>query len=557
MNGFVVTQSKNEPVITSTNEEAVKLGQYNYHIKAGDCYFETLDDGSIFIVDGYIFPDSFNVLSAALSSGNTEILSELEGHFSGLYISKDKVLAFNDRFGGKTIFWQQHQTSVIFCSRSHLMPIYDLKPCKESEAELVNYRWTSGSNTLLSSIQQLEIHHLGEFLANGLIERTNYWQLPALKTNDLPDSKKILATKKALVDCLKKARQRYSKVAVFLSGGVDSSILAALSKEIFDDCYLLTPIFKGEENPELENAKKFAQTLNLPLQLVEVDPDKLCHDLTTLLALKREPLRHYSSLAMMAMMASIPEEYKAVVYGEAADTLFGSNAIRRVVTHAKWKEQSAFLPSFALKILRKVVPGRANVLLKLKDLTLEDIMASAMKISYSEKEKYFLAQLSDAEEVYVNAFEKNEKVDLRQATQERVLANDAGTHFLEAELIAQLYDKHIISPFVTPEAVAVSSSLTEQQYFGDEYVKPILRELACEFYSRDLIYQRKLGFPVPFVSWLQGPLAELVEDIKVEREMFDGSFFDDLAVEKHYELFWLAINWQLVKNNFIKQSAKT
>lgn len=545
MNGFIVTQRTNTQV-SSSNKAEFFLGQYSYCMSAGDCYVETLSDGSVFIIDGYIFPHNFQVLSAAISSGNADILSELEGHFSGLYITKDKVLAFNDRFGGKTIFWQHYQDSIIFSSRTHLMPIYDLKACKESEAEIVNYRWTSGNSTLLSNIQQIKIHHLGEFLADGVIKQTNYWRLPTLAVNNLPDREKILATKNALIKCLKVAKQRFSKVAVFLSGGVDSSILAALSKDIFDDCYLLTPIFKGEENPELENAEIFAKTLNLPLHLVEVDPTKLQQDLETLLKLKREPLRHYSSLAMMAMMASIPKEYGAVVYGEAADTLFGSNAIKRVLTHAKWKEQSAFVPKFVLNFLKKFLPGRASVLLRLKDRTVEDIMLSAMRIQYSDNEKKFLAQLSQQQSTSCNEPESLTDIDLRQATQEQVLAKDAGTHFLEAELIAQIYNKHIISPFVTPEAVAISSTLTDQQYFGGDYVKPILRELACEFFPRGLIYQQKLGFPVPFIAWLKGPLADLVTEVEEEKEFFDGLFFKNINIEKHYELLWLAINWMLV-----------
>lgn len=556
MNGFKVIQQPLVAEPESSNDNTI-IGNYNYQLNSGDCYTRTLADGSLFIFDGYIFPESLESLSNAVALGDFTILDRLEGHFSGVYISEKGVLAFNDRFGGKTIYWQNYQKQLILCSRSHLMPLYELDVCSKSASELVEYRWTSNDRTLLSNIQQLKTHHLAHFYDNHKVKQKNYWSLPKIKMDNVADIEKITATKNGLVNCLKEARKRYSKVAVFLSGGVDSSILAALSKDIFEDCYLVTPVFKGEENPELDNAKAFAKTLNLPLHLVEVDPLKLEKDLKTLIELKREPLRHYSSLAMMAMVAAIPKEYQAIVYGEAADTLFGSNGIKRVLTHAKWKKQVKFLPKFVLSLLKYIAPGRANVLLKLKRLSMKELVLASMKIKYTSKQQELLDELLgqplDSDVMWDFKTQSISSTELRYATQDRILSCDAGTHFQEAELIAQIYDKHIISPFLTPEVVDVAITLSPQQYFGSDYVKPILRELACEFFNRDLIYQQKHGFPVPFVSWLKGPLAHLVTSVETEDSFFDGRVFQNLIVEDNYEVIWLAINWQLLRYIFAKQ----
>ncbi len=557
MNGFLMTRQKVSTLLSEvvkTNNDYF-VGDYIYHIEASNCFIETFSNGDVIIIDGYIFPDNNQAIVDALVNDNIDALSALEGHFSGILITEKYVTGFNDRYGGKTLFWQALNEKLFISSCSALMPIFDLEPNQDAISETIDFRWTSGENTLLESIKKLKVRHIVTFTDSYNAQQKAYWHLPLPKYDSVSDSEKIELTKQSLIGCLEKAQKRYKKVAVFLSGGVDSSILAALSKDVFEECYLITPIFKGEENPELENAKAFAKVLNLPLNFVEIVPSQLKADLEVLLSLKREPLRHYSSLAMMAMMRAIPDGYDAVVYGEAADTLFGSNAINRIVTHSRWKKQTSYIPKVILNLFKKVIPGRISILLKLKKTSLKEIVLSTMKIKYSEKERDFLKQLTTYSSIITSWLwdEKVGKSDgamMRHVAQERVLTCDAATHFYEAEIIAQLFNKHIISPFFTPEAIDVASTLSDQQYFGDSYVKPILRELACEFFSRELIYQKKLGFPVPFIAWLQGPLSDLISEVQKETELFDGKKLKTLDINEHYELYWLIINWKICNQQF-------
>jgi asparagine synthase (glutamine-hydrolysing) len=559
MNGFLVTRQLNAH--SNKNEyhhsQQVNVGDFSYIIESHQCHVEVLNNGDVFIFDGYTFPENNQLIIDAIAQRNFTALSAIEGHFSGLYIENNTVIGFNDRFGGKTLFWQIDKQALLISSRSSLMPIFNVETDIVAKSEIFEFRWTTAQNTLLSSIKQLKVRSYIQFDNKNKALQETYWQLTSPKHDRVGDTEKILATKNALLKCLKKANQRYKKVAVFLSGGVDSSILAALSKNVFEECYLITPIFNGEENPELENAKIFAKTLGLPLNLVEISPVKLQDDLECLIAIKREPLRHYSSLAMMAMMKAVPDGIDAVIYGEAADTLFGSNGIKRIKTHAHWKKQTRLIPKFALDLVKKITPGRGRVLSKLKESSLREVILSSMRIKYTKQESECLQNISKQPSKVegwlwdIEADNISEAM-LRHAAQERILTADAATHFSEAEMIAEIYGKHIISPFFTPTAIDIASTLTEQQYFGDNYVKPILRELACEFFPRELIYQKKHGFPVPFISWLNGPLNPLITTLKAERVLFDGRLLDALTVEENFEMLWLLINWHLLEQHLHK-----
>jgi hypothetical protein len=125
-------------------------------------------------------------------------------------------------------------------------------------------------------------------------------------------------------------------------------------------------------------------------------------------------------------------------------------------------------------------------------------------------------------------------------------------HFRETELSATAFGKRLFSPFMSEPVIDIAKTLTLEQYYGDAYVKPILRELACEYYDRSLIYREKHGFDVPHLAWLQGPLAHLVEAAREERDLFDGSLLRDLDVTEHCSLFWSLISWQLVTEEALR-----
>ncbi len=555
MNGFLVKRYLSENIVeqplAQAKEQFYLLGQYYYEICATQCQL-IVRNNTLLLVDGYLIADDIERLFTLLSQQKFTQLATFEGHFSGLYINENEIITFNDRFGGKTLYWQYYQQQLFIASRFINMPVFDKTFNQQGTWEVLQYRWLTGENTLLDTIKKLPAHHHAIIQGDSQPRLISYWQLPAPDHKQAPLASKVAQCKTILQANLQKAATQHKKVAIFLSGGVDSSILAALAKDIFTECYLITPVFKGLANPELDTAISFAKTLGLPHQLVEVDQENLLTDLMHLIAVKKSPLRHYSSLAMMAMMRAIPEDYDAVLYGEAADTLFGSNAIKRILTHYQWKRQTQYIPRLLLKLFAKLVPGRGNILVNLKNTSLRELILSVTAIKYSSAEQDFIATLSNLPKTELTSWLWDKplaavtKASLRQVAQERILNSDAATHFYEAELIAQFYKKQIISPFFDPQLIELSASLTDQQYFGSDYVKPVLRELACQFFPRPLIYQKKHGFPVPFIQWLAVPFAALVQEVRNERHLFDGAQLENFTVKENFELFWLLINWLLV-----------
>jgi len=67
----------------------------------------------------------------------------------------------------------------------------------------------------------------------------------------------------------------------------------------------------------------------------------------------------------------------------------------------------------------------------------------------------------------------------------------------------------LISPFVDAKVISYAAALDDKSYYGDTFIKPILREIGTKYFTPSLMYITKKGFPAPYKLWLEDPLSEL------------------------------------------------
>ncbi|GLX79547.1 asparagine synthetase B [Thalassotalea insulae] len=552
--GFILITTKFPKTADSESYKKVTVQQNEYLLQANNCHVIS-DERSFLILEGYIHNYELSDIYQAFRSNDKTIFSQLDGCFCGVYIDENQVIAFNDRLGAKTVFWQKQQDGLCFTSRAALMPIFETKLCAKGAYESIHFRWLSGEQTLLESVNKLPAKHFAYFSHSAHLSSEQYWQLPVpQKSAKAPFSKKLNETKVALSNYLETISKKHKTAAIFLSGGVDSSLLAALSKEVFEKCYLITPVFPDDHNPELDTAKQFAHQLGLEHILVDIKPQAIQDNLQDLLTLIREPIRNYSSLTLMELMKNVPADADIVLYGEAADTLFGANNIHKTTKDTFRAKICKLIPHWLINSVTKYHTNYGKIAKHYKELSNIDIIFASSQINYDKKALTLVESIAtelsppiDNWEWYPQAQQK--KPNIKYLKQIQLVNAPLAKHFSEAQAIAEIYDKKLAIPFMTNDIFKISQSLRYNEFFNG-VTKPILRELACQYFPRELIYQRKYGFPVPFISWLQGALKELVEELHNEQELFNGKLLADCTIENHYELYWLLINWQHINHSF-------
>jgi len=260
------------------------------------------------------------------------------------------------------------------------------------------------------------------------------------------------------------------------------------------------------------------------------------------------------------LMRAIPDEYQLVIHGEAADTLFGMGPISRTQTYLNWKNYTDLVPDLLLALMARLPYGRLQSLLRKVRSSRLDLTLQHFQIQYDRQAMRIIEELYDADldRLYAHRLvatrPTKDYVDLRRLLQQIVLKCSVANHFRELDISASCFNKHFFAPFLSEPIMSAAKTLTREQYFSNKAAKPVLRELACEHFEREMIYSRKRGFEVPFIEWLQGPLAHLIENVLEERRLFDGRALSGMSVKRQFSLYWSLINWQVLNNELEAES---
>ena len=186
--------------------------------------------------------------------GFHKIINELEGMFAGIYIDQKTNITyiFRDRFGIKPIFYLKTSEFTIFASEINaILPF--MKEKKQNISIVRDYIIDGNidhtSNTFFKDIKQLNAGNLFELdLTKDNLKKSRWWHI---KLEDINHKVNYKSASEELLFILKELLEQYFisdvPIAINLSEGIDSSLLAYLSQSIGKKPYAYT-IKYGLEN---------------------------------------------------------------------------------------------------------------------------------------------------------------------------------------------------------------------------------------------------------------------------------------------------------------------
>ena len=287
---------------------SVALGHNLSRIFSRDRPQPLLGDDFAFVFEGHLFPLSgasevdevFEKLKFGPQRNAGSIIRELEGSYSFAIACPEKVIAGRDMFGTNSLYYGENETACAIASERKAL-------------------WALG------------IENVKSFPPGNLaIISTNGFALQPIKTVTQPPLKSInmdAAAKHLQNLLLESTRKRVSdlkKVAVAFSGGLDSSIIAALAKICGFDVHLISVGLKGQA--EVEYTEAVAERLDLPLHLETFAVDDVEHVLPKVLWLIEESNAVKVSIAIpFYWTAEIASKMRCRVLlaGQGSDELFG------------------------------------------------------------------------------------------------------------------------------------------------------------------------------------------------------------------------------------------
>lgn len=475
-----------------------------------------------------------------------ENLNAFDGMFAFALYDKatQKVYFARDRMGKKPLFYYQDSEQFAFASELNTLQALVKTPLK-MDFDAINFYLQSGffyrdgapyKNTFALpnasyGILDLNTHSLE---IKTYFDLQTCYQAPKI-TNEI----EALQTCEALLKQSIQNRIESSdlEVGAFLSGGIDSSLIVALSSQITPKLRTFTVSFDGSSFDESTLASITAKRYNTIHTTLKIHTN-LKEDVPKILQNYGRPFFDSSAIPSYYVAKAAKEHLSVILNGDGADELFGG--YRRYVGHLLLSKVLPF-SSFA-KFFKS--PSKKQSLYNYFYRLLQ--MANAYKKDLSE---YYLRATTDIFigfhnfTIYPSFKEELESVfKSNLSTLSKMLFLDTNNLLLcdllpKMDIATMAHSLEGRSPFLSKSLVEFAPRLDDRLKVRNKTTKYLLRKLAEKYLDKAVYNAPKRGFEVPLVAWIDGELQSLIFDTltspKIAQEFLEKNMIESLCFKPH------------------------
>ena len=262
----------------------------------------------------------------------TSKINELEGMFAFTLINLKlkKLILCRDYTGIKPLYYLKNNDGIFFSSDAwFLYSISDKKLNPFACKFFFQYGFTPKETSLIENVNKVLPSTTMEFdfVKSQLIEKS-YFLISKNKIDSKIDEK-ILENK--LSEIIKKNLITDTKIGVFLSGGIDSTIIALLAKRYNKNIQAYTSFFTPREkfakfNIDLNFAERVCKDFNIKLNKVEINEDDENQKDELINSIKNldEPISNLNFFnSYLQSQNAKRDDCKVILTGDGADEIFG------------------------------------------------------------------------------------------------------------------------------------------------------------------------------------------------------------------------------------------
>ena len=425
-----------------------------------------------------------------------------------------RLTLVRDRAGERPLFYARNRNEIIFATEIAALVAHGGLPVNLDQQALRKYLQFGifpSPDTPFGEIRKVAPGQFIQFDIGGM-RRKSYWRWQITETAKQPLSLDTFdQTFRTAV-----ARQTDVDVdfGVFLSGGIDSSLVSAVVRSLYPKRPLKAYTLRFEEHSFDEGrfAAAVAKQLKMELVTVPIKPDDVRHGLRSLIRLVGEPLADPAWIPATLLAQRAAQDSKMALVGEGADELFGGYP---TYIGAGVAERFAQLPGwlrFAIRLVVEALPfseKKMTISFLLKRFV-EGTGWNGMtrhRLWVSNITPTLLRQLG----VPPIDLESDDAADgdlLDRAQQwdlETLLAEGLLTKADRASMSSAL---ELRAPFLDEAVMEFAKSLRIEDRVRGFKTKVFLKRYARRYLPDDIVNRRKRGLSVPIGSWLRGPLKE-------------------------------------------------
>ncbi|MGJ7912903.1 asparagine synthase (glutamine-hydrolyzing) [Neobacillus sp. LXY-1] len=462
------------------------------------------------------------VIIALYSHLKEKAVEKLRGMFGFVIWDKQEQTLYGarDPFGIKPFFYMEDGERTFFGSekKSILLALENDVLNYDALQHYLTYQFVPEPDTLSEGIRKLEPGHYFTKKIGEPMKMNRYWKAH-FKPVDKAEADFIKEIRDVMFDSVKMHMRSDVPVGSFLSGGIDSSIIASIAKEFHPAIKTFSVGFEHNGFSEIDVAKETAEKLGVENISYVISPQEYMNEIPKIMWHMDDPLADPACVPLYFVAREARKHVTVVLSGEGADELFGGYNIYR-------EPQS-------LEVFNKI-PRIGKVLLK----------GIANMMPEGTKGKSFIERgVTPMEERYIgNAkmFTEEEKRDLLNVYREGLKYTDItkplyvesngydpvdrmqyidihtwmrGDILLKADKMTMAHSLELRVPFLDKAVFEVASKIPTSLKTANGTTKYVLRKAAEGIVPDHVLNRKKLGFPVPIRHWLKAEMNEWAKNI--------------------------------------------
>lgn len=424
------------------------------------------------------------------------------------------LILARDRAGERPLFFTKHHNEVVFATELAALVSHHRLPVEPDQTALKKYLQFGifpAPKTPFGEIQKVAPSELIQFDESGVHRRT-YWRWRAAEKKTSPPS--LDQFDQIFRAAVGQQTDVEVDFGVFLSGGVDSSLVSAVARSLHPQRPLkaFTLRFQEESFDEGNFAEVVAQQLKMDLTTVWVRPENVRDGLKSLVRLVGEPLADPAWIPAALLSRCAAQDVKVALVGEGADELFGGYP---TYIGAGLASQLARLPGWLRRIIRRATEALPPSDKKMTISFLLKRFVAGMELDGLARHQFWISNIAppllqrltgEPVEFSANELEGDCLLDrLQQWDLENTLAEGLLTKADRSSMSSSL---ELRAPFLDESVMEFAQSLPPEDRVKRFQTKVFLKNYALRYLPRNIVLRRKRGLSVPISVWLRGPLHD-------------------------------------------------
>ena len=493
------------------------------------------------------------------------MLQRIRGMFAFAIYDKnlDQLFVARDHFGIKPLYIFQNENHFAFASEMKALqehPEVNFNVNPKAILDHLSFLWCPFPKTIAQDISKLEPGTAIILKGAKQIDKWCFYDIPYNgETVKISEEEAVKQLDKLLEDSISEQLVSDVPLGLFLSGGLDSSLIAAYVRKLrpTQKIKAFTIDIQGadmEGNPnDLPYARKVAKDLNIDLEEIIVTPQEVLKYLEELTFILDEPLADPAAVNVLLITKIAKERgYVVLLSGAGGDDIF--SGYRRHM--AMQMDQKLFkIPSVLRKLAEfggKNVPivhpkiRKARKYLQHFGASMNDRLVSyyywmdeknALNLlapSFKLKLKNY-SSLKNLDLIFKNIPNEFEPLNKMLYLESKYFLVDHNLNYSDKMSMFNSVETRV--PFLDYRIVDFAAALPVELKLKNQQAKYILKKVAEKYLDKDIIYRKKTGFGAPLRQWILNDFKPLYDKYLGKENIEKQGVFDYDKV------------WKLIRDN--------